>query len=56
MDGMEARRKPLDVLAEALSKDMAAVNTLIRARMASEHAPRIPQVRSEETRLNSSHQ
>ncbi|MEO6298220.1 MAG: polyprenyl synthetase family protein, partial [Paracoccaceae bacterium] len=35
---------PQDVLAEALAEDMAAVNLLIRARMASEHAPRIPQV------------
>jgi octaprenyl-diphosphate synthase len=36
--------KPHDRLAEVLSDDMAAVNTLIRARMASEHAPRIPEV------------
>ena len=27
-----------------LAEDMAAVNALIRARMASEHAPRIPEV------------
>jgi octaprenyl-diphosphate synthase len=31
-------------LAAALAKDMDAVNQMIRARMASEHAPRIPQV------------
>lgn len=36
--------KPHDRLAEALSDDMAAVNTLIRERMSSEHAPRIPEV------------
>jgi octaprenyl-diphosphate synthase len=36
--------KPQDVLAEALNDEMAAVNLLIRERMASEHAPRIPQV------------
>jgi len=36
--------KPQDRLAAALAADMAAVNTLIRARMASEHAPRIPEV------------
>lgn len=35
---------PADRLAEWLADDMAAVNTLIRERMASEHAPRIPQV------------
>ena len=44
MDGMEAGRKPQDVLADALAGDMAEVNALIRARMASEHAPRIPEV------------
>ncbi len=37
-------QKPHDRLAEALSGDMAEVNALIRARMASEHAPRIPEV------------
>ncbi|TQS71794.1 polyprenyl synthetase family protein [Rhodobacteraceae bacterium] len=36
--------KPHDRLAEALSEDMAGVNALIRSRMASEHAPRIPEV------------
>ncbi len=35
---------PLDRLNEFLAPDMEAVNVLIRARMASEHAPRIPQV------------
>jgi octaprenyl-diphosphate synthase len=37
-------QKPHDRLAEALADDMAAVNALIRTRMASEHAPRIPEV------------
>lgn len=36
--------KPHDRLAAALAGDMAAVNALIRDRMASEHAPRIPEV------------
>ncbi|MGX9854090.1 polyprenyl synthetase family protein [Limimaricola variabilis] len=36
--------KPHDRLAEALKGDMEAVNAMIRARMASEHAPRIPEV------------
>ncbi|MEP5152086.1 polyprenyl synthetase family protein [Planktotalea sp.] len=36
--------KPHDALAAHLSADMDAVNTLIRERMASEHAPRIPEV------------
>ncbi len=36
--------KPHDRLAAALAEDMAAVNAMIRERMASEHAPRIPQV------------
>jgi octaprenyl-diphosphate synthase len=40
----EARAKPQERLAEAVAPDMAAVNALIRARMASEHAPRIPEV------------
>lgn len=35
---------PQDRLSAELSEDMAAVNALIRARMASEHAPRIPEV------------
>ncbi len=36
--------KPHDRLAQALASDMAAVNALIRERMSSEHAPRIPEV------------
>lgn len=36
--------KPHDRLAAALAEDMAAVNVLIRDRMASRHAPRIPEV------------
>ena len=36
--------KPHDRLARLLEGEMAEVNTLIRARMASEHAPRIPEV------------
>ena len=36
--------KPHERLSEALADDLSAVNDLIRARMASEHAPRIPEV------------
>tara|TARA_B100000787_G_scaffold168864_1_gene158537 strand:+ start:312 stop:1310 length:999 start_codon:yes stop_codon:yes gene_type:complete len=36
--------KPYDRLAFALSEDMAQVNALIQLRMASKHAPRIPEV------------
>jgi octaprenyl-diphosphate synthase len=43
MDGMP-KAGPQDRLADWLAEDMVAVNTLIRARMASEHAPRIPEV------------
>lgn len=39
-----AAKTPLDRLIADLSDDMVAVNTLIRERMASEHAPRIPAV------------
>ena len=39
-----AATKPHERLAEALAEDMAAVNDMVRARMASEHAPRIPEV------------
>jgi octaprenyl-diphosphate synthase len=39
-----AVQKPHERLAAELSDDLEAVNTLIRARMASEHAPRIPEV------------
>jgi octaprenyl-diphosphate synthase len=35
---------PQDRLSALLAEDMAAVNVLIRQRMASEHAPRIPEV------------
>ncbi len=46
MDGVSdaAKRGPQDRLAEALTEDMAAVNRIIRERMSSEHAPRIPEV------------
>lgn len=36
--------KPHEQLASLLAEDLGAVNTLIRERMASEHAPRIPEV------------
>ncbi|MEJ6478984.1 MAG: polyprenyl synthetase family protein [Octadecabacter sp.] len=36
--------KPHERLAETLAEEMDAVNALIRDRMASEHAPRIPEV------------
>ncbi|QDC11695.1 polyprenyl synthetase family protein [Oceanicola sp. D3] len=39
-----AQTKPHERLAAALQGDMAAVNALIAERMASEHAPRIPEV------------
>ncbi len=37
-------QKPHEMLADTLSNEMAAVNDLIRTRMASRHAPRIPEV------------
>ena len=40
----ENSQKPHDRMAEYLETDMEAVNTLIRERMVSEHAPRIPEV------------
>jgi len=40
----ENTQKPHDRIAAYLSADMTAVNDLIRDRMASEHAPRIPEV------------
>ncbi|MHA6263369.1 polyprenyl synthetase family protein [Arenibacterium sp. CAU 1754] len=43
MDASTAN-KPHEQLAQTLSGEMAAVNALIRERMASEHAPRIPEV------------
>lgn len=39
-----AQTKPHDQLADALADDLAQVNALIRERMVSEHAPRIPEV------------
>ena len=39
-----AATKPHEQLAAALADDLVAVNDTIRARMASEHAPRIPEV------------
>lgn len=39
-----AAAKPLERLADRLADDLDAVNAMIRARMESEHAPRIPQV------------
>lgn len=44
MDVTQDVRKPLDRLSGALSAEMGAVNALIRDRMASRHAPRIPEV------------
>lgn len=44
MTVQENVRKPLDRLSDALGAEMEAVNALIRARMASQHAPRIPEV------------
>jgi len=40
----ETAHRPHERLAEYLSGDLAEVDTLIRQRMMSEHAPRIPQV------------
>lgn len=40
----EATQKPHDRLSDYLAGDMERVNGLIRDRMASEHAPRIPEV------------
>ncbi len=44
MSMADAATKPHDRLRDYLAADMDAVNTLIRTRMASEHAPRIPEV------------
>ncbi|MEM1003793.1 MAG: polyprenyl synthetase family protein [Pseudomonadota bacterium] len=41
---ISAMSKPHERLAEILNDEMASVNALIRTRMASEHAPRIPEV------------
>ncbi len=40
----QAATKPHEALAAVLAEDMEAVNVLISERMASEHAPRIPEV------------
>ncbi len=40
----DAATKPHDRLAAALADDLGAVNAVIRDRMSSEHAPRIPEV------------
>lgn len=40
----KSQQKPHDQMAAFLADDLDAVNTLIRARMASKHAPRIPEV------------
>jgi octaprenyl-diphosphate synthase len=40
----ETARQPLERLADHLAEDLAGVDALIRERMLSEHAPRIPQV------------
>ena len=40
----QAATKPHEQLAAALADGMDAVNLLIRERMASKHAPRIPEV------------
>ncbi|EYD72045.1 polyprenyl synthetase family protein [Limimaricola hongkongensis] len=44
MDLAADTAKPHDRLSRALAGDMEAVNAMIRDRMASEHAPRIPEV------------
>ncbi len=44
MGVIAAGQQPQDVLAQELAAEMAAVNVLIRERMASRHAPRIPEV------------
>jgi octaprenyl-diphosphate synthase len=44
MDTTARVETPVERLQALLSDDMEAVNALIRARMASEHAPRIPEV------------
>ena len=43
-DGANGAVGPVDALLAELSDDMAAVGDTIRTRMASEHAPRIPEV------------
>lgn len=41
---MSGKTGPFERMQSVLADDMGAVNTLIRTRMASEHAPRIPEV------------
>ena len=40
----DAAHKPHEALAALLAEDMGKVNALIKERMASKHAPRIPEV------------
>lgn len=40
----QPKMRPDEALRQALATDMEAVNAVIRSRMASEHAPRIPEV------------
>ncbi len=44
LDSLKHHQKPHERLAAALEPEMAKVNTLIRERMSSRHAPRIPEV------------
>ncbi len=44
MNRQDLVTSPVDALRNLLSEDMEAVNRLIRARMSSEHAPRIPEI------------
>lgn len=44
MDGQRGEDRPLEALTALLAPELDAVNALIRARMASRHAPRIPEV------------
>jgi octaprenyl-diphosphate synthase len=44
MSEEQITNKPHERLADLLSEEMSAVNALIRERMASKHAPRIPEV------------
>ena len=44
MANSNAQQKPHDQMAAYLADDLVDVNALIRARMASEYAPRIPEV------------
>lgn len=44
MDQIATAEKPQEALARLLADEMAAVDALIRARMASDNAPRIPEV------------